>query len=86
MMLFNNRAQLRNFRGGIQASGGRFWLSAGGASEIETGCEGSANSGTRAAPQEFVLGKLPNVGAQPGADIPAEGFDDLSDMHKVSAP
>ncbi|RDX56527.1 hypothetical protein OH76DRAFT_1477132 [Lentinus brumalis] len=85
MMLFNNRTQMRRFRGGIHTGGGRFWVATEGAGEFETRCEGSASSESPAAPQEFALRKLPNDGSR--VDVTAEGLDDLSDtVHKAAAP
>ncbi len=84
MMLFNNRTQMRRFRGRIHTGGGRFWVATEGAGEIETRCERSASSESRAAPQEFALTKLPNDGSR--VDVNVEGLDDLSDTVHKAAP
>ena len=75
MMIFNNRTQLRNLKGGIQASGQRIWISA--RTEVETtldpapGLRGSA-------PQEYALKTLTDS----ERESVTAGGDPVADMQK----
>lgn len=63
MVLFNNRAQLRGLKGGIQASGGRIWVSTRSETTRDTDST-HANSS-----QEIALGKFSNSGGPTSSEF-----------------
>ena len=67
MVLFNNRTQMRNMKGGIHSSGGRVWYTSS-RSDPEPGLGRGGNAG--GTPAEFALKSLPTEGiVDPEYDI-----------------
>ncbi|KAI0707589.1 hypothetical protein C8Q76DRAFT_627952, partial [Earliella scabrosa] len=76
MVLFNNRTQLRTLKGGIQASGGRIWVS------TVTRTDGDATlESERSNAQEIALRKFPDTDRETSS-----GRYQASDVLKSSLP